>query len=77
MGEVRAVNGRYTIPLADGQASGFHGFQLAVRGGEADAARARECADTPAGPVGPEPAKKLPTSATRHQVIEHADSLSD
>jgi hypothetical protein len=77
MGEVGAVNGRYAVALGDGQARSFHGFQLAVRRGEAHAGRACECADTPAGPVGPEPAKKLPTSAARHQVVEHTTTLSD
>ena len=77
MGEVRAVNRRYTVALGDCQSSGLHGFQFAVCRGEAHAASARECADTPADSVGPEPAKKLPTRAARHQVVEHRTSLSD
>ena len=77
MGEVRAIDGRYTVTLGNGQTSRFHGFQLAVRSGEAHAARARECADAPADPVNPEPSQKLPTRAARHQVLEHTTSLSD
>jgi hypothetical protein len=77
MGEVRAIDGRYTVALGNGQTCRFHGFQFAVRGGEAHPARARECADAPAGPVGPEPPKKLPTCTTCHQIIEHSASLSD
>jgi len=76
MGEVRAVDGRYTVALGNGQTSRLHGFQFAVRGGEAHAARARECADAPADPVDPEPAKKLPTRAACHQIVEHTASLS-
>jgi len=71
MGEVCAIDGRYAIALGNGQTSRLHGFQLAVRGGKAHAARARECAYAPAGPVDPEPSKKLPTSTARHQVVEH------
>ena len=77
MGKVRAVDSRDTVALGDGQAGGLHRFQLAVRRSEAHSARARERADTPAGPVGPEPPKKLPTSAARHQVVEHESSLLD
>src|SRR5439155_1230688 len=53
MGKVRSVDGRYTVTLGNGQTGRFHGFQLAVRGGEAHPARARECADAPADPVNP------------------------
>jgi hypothetical protein len=45
MGDVRAIDGRYSVALGEGQTGRFHGFQLAMRGGEADATRASECAD--------------------------------
>jgi hypothetical protein len=56
MSEVRAIDGCYTIALGNGQTGRFHAFQFAMRGGEAYLARARECADAPAGPVGPKSA---------------------
>ena len=42
MGEVRTVDGSNAVALGDGQPSGLHGFQLAVRGSETHCrARAR------------------------------------
>ena len=73
---VRTVDSRDAVTVGDGQTSGSHGFEFAVCRGEAHPGSAGECADTPPGLVGPQPPKKLPPRAARHQVVEHGVSLS-